>query len=246
MRQGTRMGREGKVDQEPCPPWALSLWALQIPDKGLNLAAFTVLFILLPSVLRALQSRDLSVTWSYDSPSCILPGFQGTTTQLHRVDNRILESNHLKRLPTNCPSQSHLHSYFWKYATWIINWIASHLTAAQISNVAFLSLLIQFLSFIHFPASNIQVVASPVLCRSYSIFFKLFYFHVNRALERKKANIYIQSPIFARKLKCQNISSKAVNRKKKNKLGVRVYVRYQERNSQFPFVPLMKQYPEIT
>lgn len=53
-------------------------------------------------------------------------------------------------------------------------------------------------------------------------------------MEGEKANVYVQSPIFVRELKCLNISSNGVNRKKKNTLGVRVWVRNWERNSQFP------------
>lgn len=53
-------------------------------------------------------------------------------------------------------------------------------------------------------------------------------------MEREKVDVYVQSPIFARKMKCQNIFSKVVNRKKKNKFGVRVWERNWERNSQLP------------
>lgn len=96
VRQGTRMGRKGKVEQEPSAPWAISLWTLQIPGKGLNLTAFTVIFTPLPTMSRAFQFRDLSITHSYDSPSCNLPGCRGATAQLYRVENRILESNLLE------------------------------------------------------------------------------------------------------------------------------------------------------
>lgn len=65
----------------------------------------------------------------------------------------------------------------------------------------------------------------------------MLYCFVNRVLEREKANMYVQSSIFSRELKCQNISSNGINRKKKNKFGIRVWMRNREKNIQFPIWP---------
>lgn len=101
VRQGNRVRREVRVGQEPWSPWALLLWALQMPGASLNLALFTVISTLLSAVPRPLQSRDLSITLSHDY-ICILPGCKRAIAQIHGVTVGSCNQTSLRDFQPNC------------------------------------------------------------------------------------------------------------------------------------------------